>query len=108
MPSFVGVWNTTRYFSNDPANPQNIVLTISEDTDPANLDGTYPRIGMNGRLFGAIDPTTLIWTATIDEPGETGAAVFFISNDGNTIHGAWTGPNHANNIPQPWFGTRVP
>jgi hypothetical protein len=35
-----------------------------------------------------------------------GTAIFFISADGNTIHGAWTSNVH-NNGPQPWFGTRI-
>ena len=109
MPSFEGTWNTTRYRTATPDTPEQIVLTITLDTTAGSLDGQYARSGPDARMFGTLDATNFVWSASVDETGSTGdigQAVFFISTDGNTIHGAWTsaqtGPG-----PQPWFGSRV-
>ncbi|MBK8067993.1 MAG: hypothetical protein IPK27_10300 [Rhodanobacteraceae bacterium] len=109
MPSFVGQWQTTRYSGNDPANPEPIVLTITEDASPDNLDGAYARPGQDARMFGALEGGGAMWRATIDErnsSGDEGSALFFISADGQTLFGAWSSQQH-NNGPQPWFGTRI-
>ena len=109
MPSFVGNWTTTRYKTNDPTNSEVITVQIAEDADPNALDGTYPRPGPDGRLFGALDASGIVWTAQFDEVGSTGdqgTAVFFLSTDGNTLYGAWQSQQH-NSGPQPWFGTRI-
>jgi hypothetical protein len=109
MATFVGLWATTRYTGNDPENPETIQLSITEDQDPANLDGAYARPGPDARMFGAIEGGGTMWRATIDErasTGDEGTAVFFLSTDGNTLHGAWTSQQHASG-PQPWYGTRV-
>ena len=109
MPSFAGQWQTTRYTGNDPENPESIVLTINVDADPNSLDGAYSRPGQDARLFGALEGSGTMWRANIDETnssGDQGSAVFFISADGSTIHGAWSSNQHSNG-PQPWFGTRI-
>jgi hypothetical protein len=109
MPSFIGRWNTTRYRAVDPANPEVIVLTITEDTTPGQLDGNYPRPGLDARLLGQVDGTGFLWTAQVDEngsSGDVGTAFFVLSADESTIHGAWTSSQH-NTGPQPWFGTRI-
>lgn len=110
MPTFVGTWNTTRYRNPDAVNPETIELIITEDSNVDSLDGHYARPGMDARLLGTLDPAHMIWTATLDEvgsSGDTGSAVFFLSADGNTLHGAWTSVQTGNG-PQPWFGHRVP
>ncbi len=111
MTSFVGSWNTTRYRGDDPENPESIHLTINEDEIPSNgnLDGAYARVGPDARLFGALEGNGAMWRANIDElasSGDQGTAVFFISNDGDSLYGAWSSNLH-NNGPQPWFGTRT-
>lgn len=109
MPSFVGTWNTIRYFVDDPINPENISIQITHDLDPNSLDGAYARSGPDARLFGSLDSTQTIWTANMDEvgsSGDQGTAVFFLSPDGNTLYGAWQSQQHHSG-PQPWFGTRV-
>jgi hypothetical protein len=109
MSSFVGNWSTTRYTANDPSNPENIIVQITQDADPTVHDGSYPRPGPDARLFGSLDASGIVWTAQIDEQGSSGdqgTAVFFLSTDGNTLYGAWQSQQH-NSGPQPWFGTRI-
>lgn len=111
MPSFVGSWNTTRYREDDPENPESIQLAISEDDTPEseNLDGAYSRPGQDARMFGALEGNGAMWRASIDEvasTGDQGDAIFFISDDGNSLYGAWSSSQHGNG-PQPWFGTRT-
>ena len=109
MSSFIGSWKTTRYSGNDPSNPESIVLTVTADASPQALDGSYPRPGTDARLFGLLDATGTMWTAQIDERGSSedlGNAIFFISEDGTTLFGAWSSQQH-NAGPQPWFGTRI-
>jgi len=109
MPGFAGTWNTTRYSANDPENPESIQLTVAVDSgDPNSVDGHYERPGPDATLFGSREGNGSVWRATLAEPhtGDSGTAVFFLSTDGNTIHGAWQSGSH-NNGPQPWFGTRA-
>jgi hypothetical protein len=110
MPTqHIGTWSTTRYRNDAPDTPESIELTITEDTNPGNLDGAYARPGSNARLYGAVDTTGIVWSAQIDESGssgDSGTAVFFVSADGNTLYGAWTSLMTGQG-PQPWFGTRV-
>ena len=109
MPSFEGTWNTTRYRTAAPDAPEQIVLTIASDTTAGSLDGHYARSGQDARMFGSLDGTGYVWSASVDETGSTGdigQAVFFLSTDGNTIHGAWTSAQSGAG-PQPWFGSRV-
>jgi hypothetical protein len=109
VPSFIGTWNTRRYRANDPANPDLIQIEITLDADPQSLDGAYPVPGANARMIGPMDATGVSWTATFDEgPGNlhTGVVMFVLSDDGNTIHGAWTSQQFGNE-PKPWFGSRA-
>lgn len=109
MPNFAGQWQTTRYTGNDPENPEAIVLSITVDATENYLDGAYARPGQDARLYGAIEGNGSMWRASIDEissSGDQGNVVFFISDDGNTLHGAWVSSQHSNG-PQPWFGTRI-
>lgn len=108
MPSFIGSWNTLRFSGNSPENPEVIVLSITEDANPpnGNLDGAYARPGQNARMFGPLEGNGAIWRATLDDSGDFGTAVFLVSSDGNTLHGAWSSNQHSNG-PQPWFGTRI-
>lgn len=110
MPSpFVGIWNTFRYSANSPEQVESIQVTIGEDADPTLLDGAYPRPGQDARLHGPIEGGGTMWRARFDEresSGDEGEVVFFISTDGNTLHGAWASQQHGSG-PQPWFGTRA-
>lgn len=109
MPTFEGDWNTTRYSANDPASPESILLRVAADSaTPDHFDGQYPRPGADGTLYGSTESGGRVWRATILEPhtGDTGTVVFFLSDDGRMLHGAWTSGQH-NNGPQPWFGTRI-
>jgi hypothetical protein len=109
MPSFLGSWNTTRYKLNDLANPEIIIINVTEDATSGVLDGSYPRPGLDARLFGPVDATGNVWIAEINEQGSSGdlgRVYFAISADGSMIHGAWLSSQHDSG-PQPWFGTRV-
>ena len=108
MPSFIGTWNTKRYRANDPSFHEDIQIAITEDSDPAFLDGAYPMPGPNARMFGQIGPNGNTWSATFDEGDNThtGQAMFVLSDDGNTMYGAWTGTIIGTGT-HPWFGVRV-
>jgi hypothetical protein len=109
MPSFIGTWFTQRFRIDQPDALEQIELSITADANPGDLDGAYPRPGMDARIFGSIDGTGRVWYATIDKQGSTGLsgyARFVLSADGQRLHGAWVSTATGHD-PQPWFGERV-
>lgn len=111
MSQFVGTWNTMRMKDDGTftAEPIQITIKIDENTSEPALEGRYPRPGIDASLIGSYVEGTNYWKAQFQEtasPSDQGTVLFVLSEDFNTLHGAWTSQNFPFQT-QPWYGTRV-